>query len=151
MNRPRILVSACLLGVNCRYNGERKQMEGIEWLMERVELIPVCPEVLGGLPTPRPPAERVGERVISAEGVDRTDEYDRGAQEAARLYDLLACDCAVLKARSPMCGRDRIYDGTFSGTLMAGDGRLAALLRGRGVKVYTEDEIEIALLNKLGE
>ena len=74
-----------------------------------------------------------------------------GAQEAARLYDLLACDCAVLKARSPMCGRDRIYDGTFSGTLMAGDGRLAALLRGRGVKVYTEDEIEIALLNKLGE
>ena len=60
-------------------------------------------------------------------------------------------DCAVLKARSPMCGRDRIYDGTFSGTLMAGDGRLAALLRGRGVKVYTEDEIEIALLNKLGE
>ena len=93
----------------------------------------------------------MGERVISAEGVDRTDEYDRGAQEAARLYDLLACDCAVLKARSPMCGRDRIYDGTFSGTLMAGDGRLAALLRGRGVKVYTEDEIEIALLNKLGE
>lgn len=147
----RILISACLLGACCRYDGKSKQFAAALTLRREHELVPVCPEQLGGLPTPRPPCERVGERVISAEGVDRTDEYDRGAQEAARLYDLLACDCAVLKARSPMCGRDRIYDGTFFGTLMAGDGRLAALLRGRGVKVYTEDEIEIALLNKLGE
>ena len=80
MNRPRILVSACLLGVNCRYNGERKQMEGIERLMERVELIPVCPEVLGGLPTPRPPAERVGERVMNREGADVTEAYQLGAE-----------------------------------------------------------------------
>lgn len=147
----RILISACLLGACCRYDGKSKQSAAALTLRREHELVPVCPEQQGGLPTPRPPCERVGERVISAEGVDRTDEYDRGAQEAARLYDLLACDCAVLKARSPMCGRDRIYDGTFSGTLMAGDGHLAALLRGRGVKVYTEDEIEIALLNKLGE
>lgn len=147
----RILISACLLGACCRYDGKSKECPAALELRRQHELVPVCPEQLGGLPTPRPPCERVGERVISAEGVDRTDEYDRGAQEAARLYELLACDCAVLKARSPMCGRDRIYDGTFSGMLTAGDGRLAALLRSRGVKIYTEDEIETALLNNPAE
>ena len=79
VKRPGILVSACLLGVYCRYNGERKQMEGIERLMERAELIPVCPELLGGLPTPRPPAERVGDRVMNREGADVTEAYQRGA------------------------------------------------------------------------
>ena len=79
VKRPGILVSACLLGVYCRYNGERKKMEGIERLMERAELIPVCPEILGGLPTPRPAAERVGNRVMNREGADVTEAYRRGA------------------------------------------------------------------------
>ena len=79
----RILISACLLGACCRYDGKSKQSAAALTLRREHELVPVCPEQLGGLPTPRPPCERVGERVISAEGVDRTDEYDRGAQEAA--------------------------------------------------------------------
>ena len=148
MKRPGILVSACLLGVNCRYNGERKKLEGIERLMERAELIPVCPEILGGLPTPRPPAERVGDRVMNREGTDVTEAYRRGAEETLRLAELLGAHLALLKERSPSCGMGKIYDGSFQGRIVNGSGVTAELLTAHGVSVYGESRID-ALLNVL--
>ena len=141
----RILISACLLGVCCRYDGKSKACAAALALRDHHELVPVCPEQLGGLPTPRPPCEHIGNRVVSNEGADRTGEYSRGANEVARLCEILKCDCAVLKARSPMCGKGVIYNGTFSGTLTEGNGCLARLLQERGVPVYTEAEISTGL------
>ena len=137
----RILVSACLLGVCCRYDGKSKSCEKALRLMNRHELIPVCPEQLGGLPTPRPPAEIRNDRVINREGEDVTAAYEKGAAETARLYELMQCGCAVLKARSPSCGCGLIYDGVFTGALIPGDGVAARLLRERGATVLTEEEI----------
>ena len=137
----RILVSACLLGVCCRYDGQSKACPAALELLKHHELIPICPEQLGGLPTPRPPAEIQGNRVISREGVDVTTQYLQGAEEAARLYRLLHCDCAVLKARSPSCGCGEVYDGSFSGTLVPGAGITAQALKRRGVRVLTEETL----------
>ena len=110
--------------------------------LPRLRLVPVCPEQLGGLPTPRPPAERRGDRVVTAAGADVTEQYRRGAEEAWRLCAALGCTAAVLKERSPSCGCGAVYDGTFSATLTAGDGVTAALLRERGVAVYGESQLE---------
>ena len=137
----RILISACLLGLCCRYDGGSKPCEAAIALKDRHALIPVCPEQLGGLPTPRTPSERAGDRVTACDGQDRTAEYVLGAMQAERLFDLLRCECAVLKARSPMCGKDTIYDGTFTHTLIPGSGVLAQRLLGCGVPVYTEEEL----------
>ena len=137
----RVLVSACLLGVCCRYDGQSKACPAVLELLKAHELIPVCPEQLGGLPTPRPPAEIQGNRVINREGTDVTAQYQKGAEEAARLYQVLDCDCAVLKARSPSCGCGEVYDGSFSGTLVPGDGITAQALKRRGVRVLTEETL----------
>lgn len=139
----RILVSTCLLGCSCRYDGGTKPCDPVIALKEKHQLIPVCGEQLGGLTTPRPPCERVGEKVMSIDGADRTAAYRHGAEEAMKLFDLFKCDCAVLKARSPMCGSNVVYDGTFSGKFKPGDGVLAEMLKARGIKVYTEDEIAL--------
>ena len=139
----RILISTCLLGCSCRYDGGTKPCEKAIALKEKHQLIPVCGEQLGGLTTPRTPCERIGERVMSIDGADRTAAYRHGAEEALKLFELFQCDCAVLKARSPMCGSNVIYDGSFSGKFREGDGVLAELLKLRGVKVYTEDEIHL--------
>ena len=136
----RLLVSACLLGCPCRYDGAAKPCPAVLALAEHHELVPVCPEQLGGLPTPRPPAERRGDRVVTQSG-DVTEQYRRGAAEAVRLARLLRCDGAVLKEKSPSCGRGAIYDGTFTRTLTSGDGVTAELLRHNGVAVYGESEI----------
>lgn len=136
-----ILVSACLLGVNCRYNGKGELAPGIRELMERCHPVPVCPEIMGGLPTPRTPAERSGGRVITRDGGDVTDAYERGAEEAVRLAKLYGCRYAVLKERSPSCGSGTIYDGTFTGTRIPGDGVTAARLAQEGVAVYGESSI----------
>ncbi len=138
----KILISACLLGCTCRYDGGSKPCEKAIALKEKHQLIPVCGEQLGGLTTPRPPCERIKERVMSIDGADRTKEYTHGAEEALKLFDLFQCDCAVLKARSPMCGKGVIYDGSFSGKFREGDGVLAEMLQKRGVKVYTEEELD---------
>ena len=135
----RILVSACLLGLCCRYDGQSKQNERVLHLMEKHELIPVCPEQLGGLPTPRPPAEIRDGRVINTLGQDVTAQYEKGAAEALRLYDLLHCDCALLKARSPSCGAEQVYDGAFTGTLIPGQGIAARLLSQRQITVLSEE------------
>ena len=136
-----ILVSACLLGVNCRYNGKGELAPGIRELMERCHPVTVCPEIMGGLPTPRTPAERSGGRVITRDGDDVTDAYERGAEEAVRLAKLYGCRYAVLKERSPSCGSGTIYDGTFTGTRIPGDGVTAARLAQEGVAVYGESSI----------
>ena len=137
----RILVSACLLGLACRYDGASKPREEILALKERHELIPVCPEQLGGLPTPRVPAERQGEKVVTREGGDVTAQYRKGAEEALKLCRLVDCSCAVLKERSPSCGCRGIYDGSFSGTLTEGQGVTAELLIRSGIPVYGESEV----------
>ncbi|MDO5327812.1 MAG: DUF523 domain-containing protein [Clostridia bacterium] len=137
----KLLVSACLLGVCCRYDGKSKGNEAVLRLAEKHELIPVCPEQLGGLPTPRPPAEIQRDRVINRLGQDVTAQYQKGAEEALRLCQLFHCELAVLKARSPSCGCGLVYDGCFSGTLVPGDGFAARLLRENGIKVLTEENV----------
>lgn len=137
----RILISGCLLGVCCRYDGASKPHPLALELAKDHELILVCPEQLGGLATPRPPAERQGERIIAKTGLDVTEQYRRGAEETLKVYRLLNCDAAVLKERSPSCGSGEIYDGTFTGTLIPGDGTTAELLKANGVPVCGESGI----------
>ena len=137
-----ILVSACLLGVNCRYSGKGELCQELQKLMKEHHLIPVCPEQLGGLPTPRPPAERRGDRVVTRAGGDVTAQYRRGAEEAWKLCRLLDCQAAVLKERSPSCGSGEIYDGTFTGTRVPGDGVTAETLRAQGIRILGETQIE---------
>lgn len=138
----RLLVSACLLGCRCRYDGASRTHPLAKRLAEHHTLTPVCPEQLGGLPTPRPPAERRGNQVVTAAGADVTAQYRRGAEETLRLCRLLGCEAAVLKERSPSCGHGEIYDGTFSATLVSGDGAAAELLRADGIPVYGESKIQ---------
>lgn len=140
-----ILISACLLGVCCRYDGESKPIMQTVALMERYHLIPVCPEQLGGLSTPREPSERQDGAVRTKSGTDVTAQYRRGAEQALHLARLYGCRAAVLKEHSPSCGSGEIYDGTFSGRLMPGDGVTAALLKENGIAVYGESEIEALL------
>ena len=137
----RLLVSACLLGVMCRYDGQSRPDEKVVGLLKNHVLVPVCPEQLGGLSTPRCPCEIQGDRVMSRDGDDQTAEYEKGAQEALRLCRLFSCEAAVLKAKSPSCGLGCVYDGTFSGTLRPGDGVTAGLLKNSGVPVYTEENL----------
>lgn len=141
MAKPRLLVSACLLGVNCRYSGDGRLLPEIRDLMEVAELIPLCPEILGGLPTPRPPAERRGDRVVTRDGADVTRAYARGAEEALRLARLFGARWALLKERSPSCGAGEIYDGSFRHARVPGDGVTAQLLKAQGVKVFGEARI----------
>ena len=141
----KLLVSACLLGVCCRYDGASKAHPLAERLAEQHTLVPVCPEQLGGLPTPRPPAGRRGGRVVTRSG-DVTEQYRRGAEEALKLCKLFGCEAAVLKERSPSCGRGAVYDGTFTGTLTPGDGVTAELLAANGIPVYGESQIEDLLI-----
>ena len=141
MKKPTILVSACLLGVCCRYDGESKPNADVIKLREKFTLIPICPEVDGDLPTPRTPSERVGDRVLMRDGRDVTANYVAGAKHALDRAKSFSCVAAVLKARSPSCGSGKIYDGSFSGILTDGDGVAAEMIKKAGVPVYTEDEI----------
>lgn len=137
-----VLISACLLGMACRYDGKIKTYEAIDTLMEEAQItfIPVCPEQAGGLATPRVAAERSGKLVITADGKDVTAQYEHGAAEALRLAVRYQCAYAVLKERSPSCGSKRIYDGTFTRTLRDGTGVTAALLTANGITVFDETE-----------
>ena len=115
-----ILISSCLLGQYCRYDGKTKTYDVIRPLLGRDDLhfIPICPEQAGGLATPRPPAERCGERVVTEAGLDVTEAYERGAAAALYLARLFHCTKAILKAKSPSCGCGLIYDGPFPGPLL---------------------------------
>ena len=139
-----ILVSACLLGGSCRYDGRSKPNEEVLRLLEdeNVCLIPICPEQMGGLSTPRFPSERQGDRVINSEGEDVTVQYRKGAEEALKLAELYHCRLVILKERSPSCGSGAVYDGTFSGTLTDGDGVTAELLKMNRITVLGESELQ---------
>jgi uncharacterized protein YbbK (DUF523 family) len=141
----KILISACLLGVRCRYDGASKPHQLMEELAGKHTLIPVCPEQLGGLPTPRPPAERQGDRVTAVTGMDVTEQYRRGAEETLRLCRFFGCEAAVLKEKSPSCGCRSVYDGTFTGALREGKGVTAELLEVNGIPVYGESDLEALL------
>ena len=137
----KILVSACLFGNNCRYKGDNCLSEKLLDLGKDNVLIPVCPEQLGGLSTPRHPAERVGEKVISDIGVDVTEEYNRGANLAVEIAKANAVDYCVLKANSPSCGKGVIYDGAFTGGKREGNGVTVDKLLAEGFIVITENEL----------
>ena len=139
-----VLISACLLGVACRYDGLSKPLDPkiIEKLKNTYHLIPICPEVMGGLPTPRIPAEiSQNEKVLRKDGGDVTENYRRGAEEALRLAEIFHCKTAILKEKSPSCGAGRIYDGSFTKTLTDGDGVTAALLRANGIRIIGESTL----------
>lgn len=144
-DKPYVLISACLMGCNTRYAGDGKLVENIEELMEKYHLIPVCPEQLGGLPTPRQPAEQQlidGKlHVVNKIGVDVTAQFEKGAREALHLAQLYGCRLAILKERSPSCGYGRIYDGTFSGMLKEGYGITAKLLKDNGIEIIGESHL----------
>ena len=141
----KILISACLIGDNCKYNGGNNLNPNIEALLEKYELIPFCPEVEGGLPIPRNPSEIKGDRVVMDNGKDVTRNYELGARKALMLCLYLKINIAVLKERSPSCGTHQIHDGSFSNTLIDGMGVTAKLLKENGIKVYSEDEIDQVL------
>lgn len=138
----RILVSACLLGFGCRYDGGSNPCEAVMKLSEKHTLIPFCPEIYGGLPTPRNPSERSGQRVMMNNGTDVTKYFRRGAKEALKAYRGFDCECAILKENSPSCGSGTIYDGSFSGMFKEGYGITAELFREEGIPIYGESEID---------
>lgn len=138
----RILVSACLLGVSCRYDGHSMPDPKILALARGHTLIPLCPEQLGGLPTPRIPSEYDGQTVRNREGKDVTSEFRRGAEECVRLTKLLHVDLAILKDKSPSCGVGMRYSGRFDKILTQGDGMTAELLKKAGIPVISCSEID---------
>ncbi len=139
----KLLVSACLLGCRCRYDGGCCRDERVLALREKYELIPVCPEQMGGLPTPRLPSEITEGRVFMKDGTDVTAAFTAGAEAALYLAKTLGAEKAVLKAKSPSCGKGLVYDGTFTGGKVPGNGVAASLLTENGVAVYTEEETDM--------
>jgi len=137
----KIMVSACLLGENCKYSGGNNRDERVLAFVAGHEVIPVCPEVMGGLPTPRPPAEIVNGEVINKLGVSVDDEYHLGAAKALEIAKREKIDLAILQSRSPSCGVKQIYDGTFSGTRIPGRGIFAGELIKNGFSVLDREDV----------
>lgn len=135
------LCSACLLGIKCRYDGQSRPNSKVLALAKKEALIPVCPEQLGGLATPRIPQEKVGKRILNKVGEDVTDNFNRGAEEVLKLAKLLGIKEAIFKQKSPSCGCGLIYDGTFSGNVIKGDGFTTELLKKNGIKVISDEEL----------
>lgn len=137
----RVAISACLLGAPVRYDGGSKPAAEVQRLAERVDVVRVCPETASGLPVPRPPAEQAGGRVLLADGRDVTEEFALGAERCAGLVSRPPVSLAVLKAKSPSCGVGLVYDGTYSGRLVAGQGVFAERLEREGICVVTEETV----------
>lgn len=140
-----LLVSACLLGLCTRYDGGHSKAQAVLDLASRHTLVPVCPEQLGGLSTPRPPCEIIHGRVMTKKGQDVTTAFQQGAQASLNIYHLSHCQAAVLKSHSPSCGKDGVYDGSFLGRLRKGQGIFASLLNKAGIPVYDETETHLIL------
>lgn len=136
-----ILVSACLCGINCKYNGSNNYNEKIFDLVKEGKAIPICPEQLGGLTTPRVPSEIKNGKVINKEGIDVTDNFIKGANEVLELTKKLNIKKAILKSKSPSCGKGKIYSGNFDNELIDGNGILTELLLKNGIEVINSDEI----------
>ena len=139
--KEKLLISSCLLGNNCKYNGGNNYTPLAEELKRRFDLVPVCPESFGGLTAPREPSERVGDQVLSRSGTDVTAAFQRGAEKTLVIAKEQGAHRAVLKERSPSCGCGAIYDGTFAGTVVPGNGVAAELLLAHGVTIYGESRI----------
>ena len=137
----RYVVSGCLAGLSCRYDGGSMPCEPVRRLVLAGRAVTACPETLACLPVPRPPSEQRDGRVVSRDGKDLTEAFERGACRAMRIVQENGCTAAILKARSPACGCGRIYDGTFSGALCDGDGVWTRKLREAGLDLYTEDNL----------
>lgn len=137
----KILVSACLLGENCKYNGKNNYSERVAKYLEGHEVIPVCPEVLGGLPTPRDPSEIVSGEVINCKGVNVDMQFREGRRGGSADRQREWIDLAILQSRSPSCGVKQIYDGNFTGKLIPGQGVFAQLLEKNGFRVMDCEEI----------
>lgn len=137
----KLLISACLYGEKCRYDGKDNLLSCLDLLKEKFTLIPICPEVSGGLATPRNPSEIIGESVVMNDGRDVTAEYKKGAEAALKTALDNGCKVALMKAKSPSCGSGKIYDGTFSKVLTDGDGITARLLKEHGIRVFDETQI----------
>jgi uncharacterized protein YbbK (DUF523 family) len=137
----KVIVSACLLGENCKYNGGNNYSEKVVQFLKGREVIPVCPETLAGLGIPRTPIEICGDRVISKDGVDVTDCLIRAVKTILSQIADEDIECAVLKSRSPTCGVKQVYDGTFTGTLVDGSGILAAALKMFGIPVIDAEDL----------
>lgn len=140
--KEKLIVSACLLGKNCKYNGTNNKNEKVLSLAEKYDIVPVCPECFGRLPVPRAPSEIKNGGVFSKDGKDVTEFFKAGAEKALEAAKKSGAAKAVLKARSPSCGKGRIYDGSFTGRVIDGDGITAALFKKNGISVFTEDETE---------
>ncbi|MDE5604430.1 MAG: 2-thiouracil desulfurase family protein [Eubacterium sp.] len=140
-SKPKLLVSACLLGENCKYNGGNNYTEEVANLKDKFDLIPICPECFGGLPIPRVPNEIINGRAISKNGEDFTAEYEDGAEKTLYIANECNCGYAVLKERSPSCGFGKIYDGSFTGTLVDGNGITADLLDQNDICIFGESQI----------
>jgi uncharacterized protein YbbK (DUF523 family) len=137
-----IIVSACLAGIYCRYDGNTTPSAQVIRLVAEGKAIPVCPEQLGGLTTPRLPAEVVGNRVVRKDGMDVTAEFQHGAEQSLAIAQLVGAKIAILKSLSPSCGSGLTYDGTFSDRLVPGDGIFAKLCKERGIEVKTEEDFQ---------
>ena len=137
----RYVVSACLAGERCRYDAGDNTCAQVVRLVEEGRAVPICPEVLGGLETPRSPCERLGDRVMNRDGPAVTLAFAQGAAKATALARKEGCSAAILKSRSPSCGFDRIYDGSFSHVFCKGDGVWAAMLRDEGFELFSEESL----------
>lgn len=138
----KILVSACLLGENCKYDGGNNyHKELVEFLSDKV-VIKVCPEILGGLSTPRIPCEIKGDKVVNKNGEDKTYFFTKGALETVKIALSEQVHFAILKSNSPSCGNDMVYDGSFAHRLIPGEGITAHMLKMNGIRVYTENDLE---------
>lgn len=135
-----ILVSECLVGVPCRMDGKAKLIPEIKKLVDEGKAIAVCPEVLGGLPTPRDPSEIQNGRVISKSGIDVTEPFIKGAKESLRICLEKGCTLAILKSKSPSCGYGYIHDGTFGEGLVPGNGVFAQMLIDAEIRIITEQD-----------
>ena len=152
MSQEIYLISACLLGVNCRYNGTSSRIFELDTLLDSGRLIPVCPEVLGGLGTPREACEIIipndgSRKVMTQRGLDCTSEFQTGARRVLDIAQTCGVKKVILKANSPSCGCGNIYDGTFSGKLIEGNGLTSQLLLENCIEVFNEnnwDEGEFA-------
>lgn len=138
----KLLISACLYGEKCRYDGKDNLLSCLDLLKEKFILVPFCPEVMGGLEAPRNPSEIVGDNVVMNDGTDVTSEYKKGAEIALMTALENGCEIALMKAKSPSCGVGKIYDGTFSRTLKDGDGITVRLLKKNGIKVFNETQLK---------
>lgn len=141
----KILISACLVGDKTKYDGKSNYTPLIKELLEKYELVPFCPEVEGGLPTPRKPSERKGDKVINSNGKDVTKYFELGAEKAYNICMYLGITTVILKENSPSCGVNQIYDGTFTHKLIDGQGYTAQYLASKGIKVLSENDISSLL------